>query len=149
MRPTRGLDDTEITASQAYAGIVASLLLAAAKAKFSGALADQLQVALDSRGLIERAKGVLMERERLDDQEAFIHLHRAARSSGRNCRRWPARLPPGSPVEGADQTDQGPHRAGRRRSGDHAIRRLRRDSFPRLEPTNQECPPDQPAIRGL
>jgi AmiR/NasT family two-component response regulator len=38
---------------------------------------------LDSRGLIERAKGALMERERLDDQEAFTHLRRAARSSGR------------------------------------------------------------------
>jgi hypothetical protein len=33
--------------------------------------------------LIERAKGALMERERLDDQEAFTHLRRAARSSGR------------------------------------------------------------------
>ena len=33
--------------------------------------------------MIERAKGVLMERERLDDQEAFTHLRRAARSSGR------------------------------------------------------------------
>ncbi len=62
---------------------MASLLLAAAKAELSGALADQLQVALDSRGLIERAKGALMERERLDDQEAFTHLRRAARSSGR------------------------------------------------------------------
>lgn len=79
----RGWDDTEITAAQAYAGILASLLLAGAKAELSGALADQLQVALDSRGLIERAKGVLMERERLDDQEAFTHLRRAARSSGR------------------------------------------------------------------
>jgi hypothetical protein len=38
---------------------------------------------LDSRVLIERAKGVLMEREHLDDQEAFTHLRRAARSSGR------------------------------------------------------------------
>jgi GAF domain-containing protein len=79
----RGWDDTEITAAQAYAGIVASLLLAAAKAELSGALADQLQTALDSRGLIERAKGALMEREHLDDQEAFTHLRRAARSSGR------------------------------------------------------------------
>lgn len=79
----RGWDDTEIIAAQAYAGILASLLLAGAKAELSGALADQLQVALDSRGLIERAKGVLMERERLDDQEAFTHLRRAARSSGR------------------------------------------------------------------
>jgi hypothetical protein len=51
MLPTRGgWDDTEIIALQAYAGIMASLLLAAAKAELSGALADQLQTALDSRG---------------------------------------------------------------------------------------------------
>jgi GAF domain-containing protein len=79
----RGWDDTEVTALQAYAGIVARLLLAGAKAELSGVLADQLQTALDSRGLIERAKGALMERERLDEQEAFTHLRRAARSSGR------------------------------------------------------------------
>jgi transcriptional regulator with GAF, ATPase, and Fis domain len=79
----RGWDDTEVTALQAYAGVVASLLLGGAKAELSGTLADQLQTALDSRGLIERAKGALMERERLDEQEAFTHLRRAARSSGR------------------------------------------------------------------
>jgi GAF domain-containing protein len=79
----RGWDDSEVTALQAYAGVVASLLAAAAKAQLRGALAEQLQTALDSRGLIERAKGALMERERLDDQEAFTHLRRAARSSGR------------------------------------------------------------------
>jgi len=79
----RGWDDTEVTALQAYAGIVASLLGAGARAQFTDALADQLQTALDSRSLIERAKGALMERERLDEQEAFTHLRRAARSSGR------------------------------------------------------------------
>jgi hypothetical protein len=79
----RGWDLSEVSALQAYAGVVANLLGAAAKAQLRGALADQLQVALDSRGLIERAKGALMERERLDDQEAFTHLRRAARSSGR------------------------------------------------------------------
>src|SRR5215218_2061214 len=79
----RQWDQTDISALQAYAGVVASLLAAAAKAELKGALADQLQVALDSRVLIERAKGALMERERLDGQEAFTHLRRAARSSGR------------------------------------------------------------------
>src|SRR4029453_10184012 len=79
----RGWDPSEVTALQAYAGVVASLLGAAAKAELKGALAQQLLVALESRALIERAKGALMERERLDDQEAFTHLRRAARSSGR------------------------------------------------------------------
>jgi AmiR/NasT family two-component response regulator len=44
---------------------------------------DQRRAALESRGLIERAKGALMERERLNEHEAFTHLRRAARSSGR------------------------------------------------------------------
>jgi GAF domain-containing protein len=79
----RGWDDSEVTALQTYAGVVASLLGAAAKAEVKGALADQLQAALDSRAVIERGKGALMERERLDEQEAFTHLRRAARSSGR------------------------------------------------------------------
>jgi GAF domain-containing protein len=79
----RGWDQSEVTALQAYAGVVASLLSAAATARQKGVLAEQLQTALASRGLIERAKGALMERERLDDQEAFTHLRRAARSSRR------------------------------------------------------------------
>jgi GAF domain-containing protein len=79
----RGWDQSEVSALQAYAGVVATLLGVAAKAQLRGALAEQLQAALDSRAIIERAKGALMERERLDDQEAFTHLRRAARSSGR------------------------------------------------------------------
>ena len=94
----RGWDDTEIIAAQAYAGIVASLLLAAAKAELSGVLADQLQTALDSRGLIERAKGALMEREHLDDQEAFTHLRRAARSSGRKLSQVAGEVAAGLPL---------------------------------------------------
>jgi GAF domain-containing protein len=53
----RGWDQSEVTALQAYAGVVASLLSAAANAQLKGALADQLQTALDSRGLIERGQG--------------------------------------------------------------------------------------------
>ena len=74
---------TEISALQTYAGLVATLLGTAAKAQATGRLAEQLQVALDTRILIEQAKGALMDRERLDDQQAFIDLRRAARSSRR------------------------------------------------------------------
>jgi GAF domain-containing protein len=94
----RGWDQSEVSALQAYAGVVASLLGAAAKAELKGALADQLQVALDSRALIERAKGALMERERLDDQEAFTHLRRAARSSGRKLSEVAAEVAAGQPL---------------------------------------------------
>jgi AmiR/NasT family two-component response regulator len=44
---------------------------------------EQLQTALERRTLIERAKGILMERHGIDDQEAFQRLRERARSSGR------------------------------------------------------------------
>jgi GAF domain-containing protein len=94
----RGWDQSEVNALQVYAGVVASLLGAAAKAELTGALAQQLQVALDSRGLIERAKGALMERERLDEQEAFTHLRRAARSSGRKLSEVAREVAAGQPL---------------------------------------------------
>jgi putative methionine-R-sulfoxide reductase with GAF domain len=52
-----GWDQTEISALQTYAGLVATLLGAAAKAQAKGRLAEQLKVALDARILIEQAKG--------------------------------------------------------------------------------------------
>jgi GAF domain-containing protein len=45
----RQWDDTEVSALQTYAGVVASLLGAAAKAELKGTLAEQFQVAVDSR----------------------------------------------------------------------------------------------------
>jgi GAF domain-containing protein len=77
-----GWDATEVSALQTYAGLVATLLGTAAKAEHSGRLAEQLQVALDFRVLIEQAKVAHEELERLDDQQAFSDLRHAARSSG-------------------------------------------------------------------
>jgi GAF domain-containing protein len=76
-----GWDATEVSALETYAGLVATLLGTAAQAQSSGRLAEQLQVALDTRILIDQARGALVERERLDDQQAFVDLRRAARSS--------------------------------------------------------------------
>jgi hypothetical protein len=78
-----GWDATEVSALQTYAGLVATLLGVAAKAQRSGRLAEQLRTAPDARILLEQTKGALMERERLDDQQAFIDLRRAARFSRR------------------------------------------------------------------
>jgi two-component system, response regulator PdtaR len=45
--------------------------------------ADSLTEALASRKSIERAKGLLMEREGLTEQEAFARLRKASQVSGR------------------------------------------------------------------
>jgi putative methionine-R-sulfoxide reductase with GAF domain len=78
-----GWDATEVSALQTYAGLIATLLGTAAKAERSGRVAQQLQVALAARILVEQTKGALMDRERLDDQQAFLDLRQAARSSRR------------------------------------------------------------------
>ena len=45
--------------------------------------ADSLAEALAARKAIERAKGLLMEKEGLSEQEAFARLRRASQVSGR------------------------------------------------------------------
>jgi GAF domain-containing protein len=82
-RQARDWDPSEVAALQAYAGLVASLLMAATTAQVKGRLAGQLQAALEHRWLIEQAKRVIMGREELDAQAAFERLRRAARSSNR------------------------------------------------------------------
>ena len=75
-----GWDATEIRALQTYAGLVATLLGTAATADVNGRLAEQLQVALNARSSLEPTRRELMERERLDDQQAFSDQQGAARS---------------------------------------------------------------------
>jgi response regulator NasT len=45
--------------------------------------AESLAEALATRKVVERAKGLLMERERLSEQDAFARLRRASQVSGR------------------------------------------------------------------
>jgi GAF domain-containing protein len=74
-------DQDELTAIQAYARVVGSLLRAAVRAHVQGRAAAQLQYALDHRVLIEQAKGVVMERSKLDATAAFELLRSHARST--------------------------------------------------------------------
>jgi response regulator NasT len=45
--------------------------------------AESLAEALAARKVIERAKGLLMEKEKISEQDAFARLRRASQSSGR------------------------------------------------------------------
>jgi GAF domain-containing protein len=74
-------DDSEMTAVQAFAGVLGNVLSALAAAQASGRLAEQLQDALEHRVRIEQAKGVLMSRHGLDEATAFARLRRTARST--------------------------------------------------------------------
>lgn len=74
-------DEDHLHAIQAYTRVVASLLRAAVRAHVQGRAATQLQHALDHRVRIEQAKGVLMERRKLDEKAAFELLRTHARST--------------------------------------------------------------------
>src|SRR4029450_5131749 len=70
----RDWNQSEISALQAYAGVGGSLLGSAAQAQVKGRLAEQLQVALTTRVLIEQAKGALMVHQDIDEATAFEWL---------------------------------------------------------------------------
>jgi hypothetical protein len=78
----RQWDDSERAALQAYAGLLASLLVAAATAPLPGRLTDQLREATAHRSLIQQAIQILVDREGLDAPAALGWLETAARSSG-------------------------------------------------------------------
>jgi hypothetical protein len=99
---------SEVTALQAYPGLVASLLMAAVTTQVKGRLADQLQAALEHRWLTEQAKAVIMGREELDAQAAFERLRRAARSSARRLADVAKDVTAGQPLPPAGVTGPGP-----------------------------------------
>jgi PAS domain-containing protein len=79
----RAWTDEDAGAITALAAVTGRLLGSTNEARHRGDLIVQLQGALDSRVLVEQAKGVLMEREGLSAQAAFERLRRRARARSR------------------------------------------------------------------
>lgn len=77
------LDEGKLRIGQALADVATIGLLQQRAIHRRDTLTEQLQTALESRVLIEQAKGVLAERLHLDMDEAFALLRNAARNNNR------------------------------------------------------------------
>jgi hypothetical protein len=82
-RTPRGWTESDAAAIAAFATVIGRLIGSTNDARRKGDLVHQLQGALDSRMLIEQAKGVLMASEGLSAEAAFDKLRRRARSRSR------------------------------------------------------------------
>lgn len=77
------LGDGTLAIAQAFADVATIGLLQARLIRRGETLAEQLQTALNSRILIEQAKGVIAERRNINIDDAFNQLRRAARERNR------------------------------------------------------------------
>jgi transcriptional regulator with GAF, ATPase, and Fis domain len=77
------LDEDTIRLGQALADVATIGLLQARAIRHRETLAEQLQTALNSRIVIEQAKGVVAERRKIDVDQSFILLRTAARTGNR------------------------------------------------------------------
>ena len=80
------LSDEELRLTQAFADVATVGILRDRKVSEAERRAEQLQGALDSRVLIEQAKGVLAERQGISTELAFDMIRRYARNHHRKLR---------------------------------------------------------------
>jgi GAF domain-containing protein len=73
------IDEVDVAVAQAFADVASIALLQYRAALESQVLNEQLQHALNSRVVIEQAKGMIAERKELDMQQAFSILRAYAR----------------------------------------------------------------------
>jgi PAS domain S-box-containing protein len=79
----RAWTDAEVTAAEAYASVLATLLELAAGAGRGSGRSRRLQGLLQGQAVVEQAKGVLMARRGIDAEAAGLELRRLARRRGR------------------------------------------------------------------
>jgi GAF domain-containing protein len=77
------LDDRDVIVAQALADVATIALLQHRTAVAAETVNEQLTGALNSRILIEQAKGIIAERHRLDMEQAFALLRTHARTNNR------------------------------------------------------------------
>jgi GAF domain-containing protein len=70
-------------ALMAFTDLAALMIASTLQTRKHHALAEQLQVALDSRAVIEQAKGVLIARDHISARQAYEHLRDRARRDRR------------------------------------------------------------------
>ena len=80
------LTQQDMAAAKALADLATIAILQERAARDSGLLIEQLQRALDSRVIIEQAKGVIAQQLDLTMEEAFSRLRRHARNNNRPLR---------------------------------------------------------------
>jgi GAF domain-containing protein len=90
---------SEVSALQAYATMVETMLGTILTARRHTQLAEQLQYALDYRVVIERGVGYLMALYQLDEVHAFDLLRRTARNSRRKVADVAREIIAGKPLE--------------------------------------------------
>ncbi|HWD44989.1 MAG TPA: GAF and ANTAR domain-containing protein [Actinomycetota bacterium] len=104
-RPDRPWLAQEVESLVTYAGVVATLVRAAAEAGRTTQIIDQLEHALHHRVVIEQAKGILMEREQLDPPGAFDRLRKAARARRRRVSEVATEVVAGHPLPQPDPSN--------------------------------------------
>jgi GAF domain-containing protein len=95
-------DDDAIVLGQTFAGYAAVALANAHLYDTTASLAQQMQAAMDSRAVIEQAKGIIMGDRRCTAEEAFSILTKISQDTNRNVRDVAAAL--------ADRAAEGPKR---------------------------------------
>jgi GAF domain-containing protein len=83
---SRAFDDDAILVAQTFAGYAAVALSNAHLYETAAALARHMQAAMESRAVIEQAKGIVMAERRCTADEAFAMLSRISQDSNRKLR---------------------------------------------------------------